>query len=113
MLRQQRRSGAKRSEETRLGRPLRSSARGGVPFGASSRDGSRSDGHDFLSHLVASVERMQLTATVRTIPDPAANDIDSLRMDVITSEAADYDTAYARLSTRIPDGWQLLSVRRH
>lgn len=56
---------------------------------------------------------MQLTATVRTIPDSSADDIDSLRMDVITSEAPDYDTAYARLSTRVPDGWQLLSVRSH
>jgi hypothetical protein len=56
---------------------------------------------------------MQLTATIRTKPEPGARNVDGLEMDVITTEAPDYGTAKADLETRVPDGWQMLSVRSH
>jgi hypothetical protein len=56
---------------------------------------------------------MQLTATIRTIPESGAKNVDGLEMDVITIEAPDYDTALQQLDARVPDGWQKLSVRSH
>ena len=56
---------------------------------------------------------MQLTATIRTRPEPGAKNVDGLTMDVITAHADDYDTAYAELRQQVPDGWQMLSVRGH
>jgi hypothetical protein len=56
---------------------------------------------------------MQLTATIRTRPEPGAKNVDGLAMDVITTEGPDYDTAKADLETRVPGGWQMLSVRSH
>jgi hypothetical protein len=56
---------------------------------------------------------MQLTATIRTRPEPGATNRDGLAMDVITTTADDYDTAYAALAQRVPEGWQMLSVRGH
>jgi hypothetical protein len=56
---------------------------------------------------------MQLTATIRTRPEPGATNRDGLAMDVITTSADDYDTAYADLTQRVPEGWQMLSVRGH
>lgn len=32
-------------------------------------------------------------------------------MDVITATADDYNTAYSQLEGKVPDGWQMLSVR--
>ena len=54
---------------------------------------------------------MKLTATIRTRPDDHKTDLSTLTMDVITAEAPDYDTARAELDGRVPDGWQMLSVR--
>jgi hypothetical protein len=56
---------------------------------------------------------MQLTATIRTIPEPGAKNRDGLATDVITTTADDYDAAYADLAQRVPEGWQMLSVRSH
>lgn len=56
---------------------------------------------------------MQLTATIRTRPEPGAKNRDGLAMEVITSTADDYDTALADLTARTPDGWHMLSVRSH
>lgn len=56
---------------------------------------------------------MHLTATIRTRPEPGAKTRDGLAMDVLTTTADDYDTAYADLQGRLPDGWQMLSVRSH
>jgi hypothetical protein len=56
---------------------------------------------------------MQLTATIRTRPAPGATNRDGLAMDVITTTADDYDTARADLDGRVPQGWQMLSVRSH
>ncbi|MBD8605513.1 MULTISPECIES: hypothetical protein [Aeromicrobium] len=55
---------------------------------------------------------MQLTATIRTRPRPGTP-LDDLVMDVITARADDYDTARDALDDRVPDGWQVLSVRSH
>lgn len=66
-----------------------------------------------LSFPAATVDRMQLTATIRTRPDDGAKNVDGLAMEVITTEAPDYDTAKADLDGRVPDGWQMLSVRSH
>lgn len=55
---------------------------------------------------------MQLTATIRTRPGPGVP-LDDLVMDVITARADDYDTARTVLDDRVPDGWQVLSVRSH
>lgn len=56
---------------------------------------------------------MQLTATIRTRPTEGAKNVDDLAMDVLTETADDYDTALAQLDSRVPDGWQKLSVRAH
>jgi hypothetical protein len=56
---------------------------------------------------------MQLTATIRTRHEPGAKNRDGLAMDVITTTADDYDTARAELDGRVPEGWQMLSVRSH
>lgn len=55
---------------------------------------------------------MILKATIRTRPDENAKNVDGLAMDVIAAEADDYDTAYAELESKTPDGWQMLSIRR-
>lgn len=54
---------------------------------------------------------MILTATIRTAPATGARNRDGLTMDVITAEAPDYDTAKTELDAKVPDGWQMLSVR--
>lgn len=54
---------------------------------------------------------MILTATIRTAPGTGARNRDGLSMDVITVTADDYNTAYAQLEAKVPDGWQMLSVR--
>lgn len=54
---------------------------------------------------------MTLTATIRTAPATGARNRDGLTMDVITAEAPDYDSAYTELEGKVPDGWQMLSVR--
>lgn len=56
---------------------------------------------------------MQLTATIRTRPEPEANNVDGLAMEVITTTATYYDDAFAELQSRVPEGWQMLSVRSH
>lgn len=56
---------------------------------------------------------MQLTATIRQRPGHGATHRDDLTMDVITATADDYDTAKTALDNRVPDGWQMLSVRSH
>jgi hypothetical protein len=56
---------------------------------------------------------MQLTATIRRRPAPGAKNVDGLEMKVITTEGSDYDAAKADLETRVPGGWQMLSVRSH
>jgi hypothetical protein len=66
-----------------------------------------------LSFPAATVDQMQLTATIRTRPAEGAKNVDGLAMDVITETADDYDTALAQLDARVPDGWQKLSVRTH
>lgn len=54
---------------------------------------------------------MILTATIRTRPEEHAKNVDGLAMDVITGEGEDYDAAYAELVGKVPEGWQMLSVR--
>lgn len=54
---------------------------------------------------------MNLTATIRTRPDEGATNVDGLAMDVLTATAPDYDTAKADIEGRVPDGWQILSLR--
>ena len=56
---------------------------------------------------------MQLTAMIRTRPEDHKTDVSALAMDVITTTADDYDTALAELQGRVPDGWQMLSLRSH
>jgi hypothetical protein len=67
----------------------------------------------FSSSPATTVARMQLTATIRPRPEPGATNIDGFEMKVITTEGPDYDTAKSALETRVPDGWQMLSVRSH
>lgn len=66
-----------------------------------------------LSCPAPTVDQMQLTATIRTVRAPGARNVDGLAIEVITTEAPDYDTAKAELDGRVPDGWQMLSVRQH
>jgi hypothetical protein len=56
---------------------------------------------------------MQLTAAIRTRPEPGATNRDGVAVDVITTTADDHDAAYADLAQRVPEGWQILSVRSH
>lgn len=56
---------------------------------------------------------MNLTATIRTRPAEGAKNVDGLAMEVLTTTADDYDTAYTDLEARVPAGWQMLSVRSH
>lgn len=59
----------------------------------------------------AYARRVNLTATIRTRPADHRTDLSTLTMDVITATADDYDTAKAELEGRVPDGWQMLSLR--
>lgn len=53
---------------------------------------------------------MHLTATIRSRPVV----LDDVAMDVITTTADDYDTAYAELVAQADQrGWRLLSLRTH
>jgi hypothetical protein len=55
---------------------------------------------------------MHLTATIRSRPGTA--ELDDVDMDVITTTADDYDTAYAELVAQADQrGWRLLSLRTH
>jgi hypothetical protein len=57
---------------------------------------------------------MHLTATIRSRPAHGSVQLDDLDMDVITTTADDYDTAYADLVAQADRrGWRLLSLRPH
>jgi hypothetical protein len=57
---------------------------------------------------------MHLTATIRSRPGPGATGVDHVDMDVITTTADDYDTAYAELVAQADRrGWRVLSLRTH
>ncbi len=57
---------------------------------------------------IRTVDVMHLTATIRSTPG------DDVEMDVISTTADDYDTAYAALVAEADmRGWRLLSVRAH
>lgn len=56
---------------------------------------------------------MQLTAMIRPCPADHKTDVSELGMDVITTTADDYDTALTELQGRVPDDWQMLSLRSH
>lgn len=65
-----------------------------------------------MSAPVASVDLMQLTATIRPLPHARTDDSEPA-MDVVTAEAADYVAARTELERRLPRGWQLMSLRSH
>lgn len=67
----------------------------------------------FLSSAAPTLDRVILTATIRTRPETGAKNVDGLEMDVITATADDYDVAKAELEARVPEGWQMLSIRRN
>jgi hypothetical protein len=57
---------------------------------------------------------MHLTATIRSRPGPGTISTGDAHMDVITTTADDYDTAYAELVAQADErGWRLLSLRTH
>lgn len=65
-----------------------------------------------MSLATPTLDRVILTATIRTRPEDHRTDVSTLAMDVITATADDYDAAKAELEAKTPEGWQMLSIRR-
>jgi hypothetical protein len=55
---------------------------------------------------------MELTATIRQRAVEGAKNVDGLAMEIITASAEDYDSAWNELERQLPDGWQMLGIRR-
>lgn len=73
---------------------------------------SSSDGEGLFVVGYAYAVSVILTATIRVQPTDHKTDVSELATDIITATADDYETAYAELVGKTPDGWQMLGIRR-
>lgn len=55
---------------------------------------------------------MILHGTIQQTPAAGTTSDTDMPLDELTTEAADYDQAYAQLEQQLPEGWRLIAVRR-
>jgi len=63
-----------------------------------------------VSVATTTISGVMLEGTFRQIPPDHKGGYD-LESRVLTTEAADYDSAFAQLQQQTPDGWMMLHVR--
>jgi len=68
-----------------------------------------------LSSPGGTIERVSTTVTAITRQRPAigATNHEGLELDVVKETADDYDSAVAAIRERLPEDWQILSLRTY